>query len=123
MFPCTHLLSTYHGVAVPSPARAFEGWQQQGSLALAGANVSGSFPTGYFPRRPMTTNVHVRGYTLWYTPKHFTWRGSPHPLHIQFVSPPHCLHRMRTLSHCTGTCTIPPIGRSMSGNTALMVSH
>ena len=40
----------------------------------------------------MTTNVHVRGYTLWYTPKHFTWRGSPHPLHIQFVSPPHCLH-------------------------------
>ena len=75
------MLSTYHGV-VPSPAKAFEGRQQQGSLALAGAKVSGSFPTGYFPRRPMTTNLHVRGYTLWYTPKHFMWRGSPHTLHI-----------------------------------------
>ena len=70
----------------------------------------------------MTTNLHVPGYTLWYTLKHCTWRGSPHPLHIRLVSPPHCLHYMRTLLHCSGTCSTPPIGHSMSANTALMVS-
>ena len=56
---CQHtMVLRFHPKPEPS-----KGWLQPGLLALARGNVSGSFPTGYFPQRPMTTNLHVRGCT------------------------------------------------------------